>query len=137
MEIIKFKVAMDAEAKKNKEFKHVEISVDMESADLETVRKYAIAHYKVVLQGQIRPNWDTFITELEEDKLSRTLYFGEALYSKSPKVKKITTESAAAFLNHGSELEVLTKKIDLLEKMKINVPEEMWEELDRLSPVEE
>ena len=58
---VKFKISMDAEAKKAGEFELVEFSVDFDGVDEELIRKHAIANQIVAWQAQIRSNWDKFL----------------------------------------------------------------------------
>ena len=126
-ETITFKVAMDNEAKKAGEFHSVEIHVKRPDGIPTIVWDFANATYKVRLQGQIRNNWSQFVA----DTFPKTLSFGESLYVKT-KSAKITVDTAADFLNTGSAEEVLVKKIDLLEKMEVEVPQELRDRLETL-----
>jgi len=126
-ETMSFKVALNNEAKKMGDFHDVEIHV-RRPADIPTiVWDFAIAAYKVRLQGQIRNNWSQFVA----DTFPKTLSFGESLYVKT-KSAKITVDTAADFLNTGSAEEILVKKIDLLEKMEVEVPQELRDRLETL-----
>ena len=133
METITFKVAMDKEQAALKNTHEVTINVERPADIPDIIWEHAVANYKVKLQGQIRPNWDKFI----KDTFPKTLTFGETLYAKSTKVVAVTTESAAAFLTSGTPLEQLEKKIDMLEKLGVEVPQTLWDEMDALSPPED
>jgi len=128
METIKFTVAMNNEEKLAKNTHDVEIHVERPAGIPDIVWTHAIANYKVKLQGQIRPNWDTFI----KDSFPKTLEFGQALYAKAKAPAVITTESAQTWMNTGSPLEQLKKKISIVEGMGMEVPAHMLEELTKL-----
>ena len=87
-QVIKFKVAMDSEAAKNKEHKDIEINVSFEAADEKKVVEMAMKAQVVAWQSQIRAHWDEFITE----GLPKTVVFGEALWESSR--GKVTVEKA-------------------------------------------
>lgn len=87
-QVIKFKVAMDSEAAKNKEHKEVEINVSFENADEKKVVEMAMKAQVVAWQSQIRSHWDEFIS----DGLPKTVVFGEALWESSR--GKVTVEKA-------------------------------------------
>ena len=78
-QVVKFKVAMDSEAAKNKEHHEVEVYVSFETADENKVVEMAMKAQIVAWQSQIRAHWDEFLT----DGLPGTVTFGEALYESS------------------------------------------------------
>lgn len=80
MEKVTFKVSMDKEQKELKNFKTVEIQVDMEGVSQADLVKYAMKSYVIELQGQVRPNWTEFEKALVDGKFTKTLKFGEALF---------------------------------------------------------
>ena len=128
METITFKVAMDKEQAALKNTHTVTINVERPADIPDIIWSHAVANYKVKLQGQIRPNWDKFIT----DTFPKTLAFGETLYAKAQPVAKITTESASKWLEEGTPLDQIKRKITMIEQMGLDVPEHMLEELARL-----
>lgn len=128
METITFSVAMDKEQAALKNTHKVMINVERPAGVPDIVWEHAVANYKVKLQGQIRPNWDIFI----KDTFPKTLAFGENLYAKAVKVAAVTTESATTWMNTGTPLEQLRKKITIIEGMGMEIPAHMQEELDSL-----
>jgi hypothetical protein len=69
-----FKVAMDNEQAKAKN--HVEVEIDVEKCDDETMLKYAMKAYVVELQSQIRSNWDEFV----KGEYPKALVIGEKMF---------------------------------------------------------
>ena len=86
--VIKFKVAMDSEAAKNKEHKEVSIMVTFANADEKKVVEMAMKAQIVAWQSQIRAHWDEFII----DGLPEEITFGETLWESSR--GKVTVEKA-------------------------------------------
>jgi len=86
---VDFKVSMDNEQKLLKNFKKVELEVDFEGVDLETIKKYALKAYVIELQGQVRPNWEKF----EKGEYPKVVKFGDAMFSGGR--GKVTAEKAA------------------------------------------
>ena len=107
---VEFKVAMDDEQKKLKNFKEVSLQVDMEDASFEDLYKYALRSYRIELQGQVRANWDEFI----KDEYPKELKFGEALFATRTRTTKVkmTPEEMKAEL--AKQMEGMTSE----EKMK-------------------
>jgi hypothetical protein len=85
IQIMEFKVAMDDEQKKLKNFTDVKIEVDMEDASFEDLYKYALRSYRIELQGQIRSNWGNFV----KGEYSKELKFGQSMYATRQRVTKV------------------------------------------------
>lgn len=73
---VSFKVAMDAEQKKLKNFEKVEFTVVFPEGIEEQVQSDALAHQVVKYQSQIRSNWDTFL----EKGVPKEITYGNPLY---------------------------------------------------------
>ena len=88
----KFKVAMDKEQAALKNHYEVVLQVDMTTASREDLEKYALRAYTVELQGQIRPNWTSFIAQCEGKTFKKSISFGTALFESTR--GKVTLEKA-------------------------------------------
>jgi hypothetical protein len=94
-----FKVAMDDEQKKLKNFTDVTLKVDMEDASFEELYKYAIRSYRIELQGQIRSNWDMFV----KGDYPKELKFGQGMFATRARTMKVkmTPEEMKASLQES------------------------------------
>ena len=88
----KFKVAMDKEQAALKNHYEVVLNVDMSGASRETLEKYALRAYTVELQGQIRPNWTSFMGQCVGKTFTKSIAFGTALFESTK--GKVTLEKA-------------------------------------------
>lgn len=89
---IKFKVAMDSEAAKNKE--HKTVILEVEACEPELMLKYAMKAYVVELQANIRSNWSEFL----KGDYPVNVIIGESLFAKrtgTVTVEKATEKLAA------------------------------------------
>ena len=103
---VNFKVAMDAEQKAAKNFKEVKFEVSFEGVDPDLIRRHAVANQVVAWQGQIRNNWDKFIS----GELPKIVTFGNTLF-ESTRVrtisKPVTEDDVRKFLAGKSPEEIL------------------------------
>lgn len=88
----KFKVAMDKEQAALKNHYEVILQVDMSKASRADLEKYALRAYTVELQGQIRPNWTSFISQCDGKTFKKSIVFGCALFESTR--GKVTLEKA-------------------------------------------
>ena len=88
----KFKVAMCKEQADLKNHYEVILQVDMSQASRADLEKYALRAYTVELQGQIRPNWSSFISQCEGKTFKKSITFGDALFASTK--GKVTLEKA-------------------------------------------
>ena len=88
----KFKVAMDKEQAALKNHYEVVLQVDMSGASRADLEKYALRAYTVELQGQIRPNWTSFVAQCEGKTFKKNVVFGTALFESTR--GKVTLEKA-------------------------------------------
>ena len=88
----KFKVAMDKEQAALKNHYEVILQVDMSQASRADLEKYALRAYTVELQGQIRPNWTSFVAQCEGKTFKKSIAFGSALFESTR--GKVTLEKA-------------------------------------------
>jgi hypothetical protein len=77
--VVEFKVAMDAEAKRNGDFKTVKFTVTFDNVPEDTIRKAAIANQIVGWQSQIRSHWDEF----SKGELPEVVTFGQPLFASA------------------------------------------------------
>jgi hypothetical protein len=109
----KFKVAMDKEQAALKNHYEVVLNVDMSTSTREDLEKYAMKAYTVELQSQIRPNWDTFISQCEGKVFTKGIVFGCALFESTR--GKVTQEKAQeAYKNKVGAMSMLKKLQTLL-----------------------
>ena len=109
------------------------LNVGFDGVEDEIIQKHALANMVVTWQGQIRTHWDAY----KEGKMPTDITFGVPLFGASrgrTVTKKITSESANAWLNEGSKLDQLNKKIEMIESMGMEVPDHMWSKLEELEP---
>ncbi|HUW44852.1 MAG TPA: hypothetical protein VMW50_03560 [Dehalococcoidia bacterium] len=100
---VKFKVAMDAEQKAAKNFKEVEFECSFDGVDPSIIQRHAIANQIVIWQGQIRNNWDKFLS----GKLPKIVTFGVPLFEGGRnRTRPITEDDIRAYLAGKSPEEV-------------------------------
>ena len=101
---VKFKVAMDAEQKAAKNFKEVEFECSFDGVDPSIIQRHAIANQVVAWQGQIRNNWDKFLS----GKLPKIVTFGVPLFEGGRnRTRPITEDDIRAYLAGKSPEEVM------------------------------
>jgi hypothetical protein len=76
---IEFKIAMDADAKRNGDVKTVKFTISFEGVSEDTIRKAAIANQIVGWQSQIRSHWDEF----SKGELPEVVTFGQPLFAST------------------------------------------------------
>jgi hypothetical protein len=77
--VIEFKIAMDADAKRNGDVKTVKFTISFDGVHDDTIRKAAIANQIVGWQSQIRSHWDEF----SKGELPEVVTFGQPLFASS------------------------------------------------------
>lgn len=116
----KFKVAMDKEQAALKNHYEVTLQVDMSKASRADLEKYALRAYTVELQGQIRPNWTTFVSQCEGKTFKKSIAFGDALFASTK--GKITQEKAQeAYKAKVGQMSMVQKLRTLLDDSMIDV----------------
>jgi len=123
MKTIEFKVAMDAEQARLKNYKTIKFEVDMSKVSRDTLETLACSAQTVRWQAEIRSHWD--------EKLPTTVEFGMPLFSKRPSAT-ITEERAIEKVNSMTELKKVSLMIDMYRSMGQKVPEELLSRLDEL-----
>lgn len=100
---VEFKVAMDKEAAKNKDYEVVNLEVVIGEEHLDAVVEAAIKSQVILWQGQIRNNWDKFMADDYEQP--EELEFGQPLFGpkKRTVVRNMTTEEMLAELKKDPE----------------------------------
>jgi len=107
---ISFKVSMDEEQKALKNFKVVELEVEMD-VPMDIKDKYALKAFTIEIQGQIRPNWTEFI----KGEYPRTIDLGHNLFPKKTartltlEEKKAAVKAELANLSPMEKLERMHK----------------------------
>lgn len=106
---VTFKVAMDNEAAKAKQHEEVNMLVDITDDVMNDVYDAAVKSYVIGMQGQIRNNWDKFLS----DGTPGRIVFGQPLYAKKAKVVKVqmTQEEimseASKFISQMNQAEIM------------------------------
>jgi hypothetical protein len=101
---VTFKVAMDAEQKAAKNFKEVKFECSFEGVSLDTIKRAALQNQIVAWQGQIRANWDKFIS----GETLKTVTFGNPLFAgKRGGRGPITEADVKAFLSGKTPEEIM------------------------------
>lgn len=128
MEKVTFKVSMDNEQKLAKNFKSVEINVDMEGVDQAELVKYALKSYVIELQGQVRPNWGEFEKALVDGKFTKTLKFGEALFEGKGR-GAVSAEKAQKV--YAASMDKITDPVEKLKKLLADkmISQDMYDQL--------
>lgn len=133
---VKFKVAMDSEAKAAGKFHEVEFKVNMAAVSQEVVDKMAISAQVVRWQGEIRSHWDEFL----KGELPKVAQFGTPLFgtSRTRIVKAaVTDDDVKMYLEKLSPAMKLQKTIEMMEEAGMDIPPELLEKLDFLTDQEE
>ena len=87
--IVEFKIAMDADAKRNGDVETVKFTISFEGVSDDIIRKAAIANQIVGWQSQIRSHWDEFT----KGELPEVVTFGQPLFaSKRTVVRQMSQE---------------------------------------------
>ena len=116
----KFKVAMDKEQAALKNHYEVVLQVDMSTATRADLEKYALRAYTVELQGQIRPNWTSFVEQCEGKTFKKSIAFGSALFESTR--GKVTQEKAQeAYKAKVGQMSMVQKLRTLLDDGMIDV----------------
>jgi hypothetical protein len=101
---VTFKVAMDAEQKAAKNFKEVKFECSFDGVSEDTIRRAALQNQIVAWQGQIRANWDKFIS----GETPKTVTFGNPLFAgKRGGRGPITEADVKAFLSGKTPEEIM------------------------------
>ena len=103
---VSFKVSMDKEQMLLKNFKEVKFECSFDGVAPSLIQRHAIANQVVAWQGQIRANWDKFIS----GELPKVVTFGNTLF-ESTRVrtisKPVTEDDVRKFLAGKSPEEIL------------------------------
>ena len=126
MKQITFKVAMDAEQARAKQFKTVTLNVDMEKVSRETLETLACSAQVVRWQAEIRSHWGETIPERVE--------FGVPLFGtgRRPVVREMTIGEALEKVKLLSRKEQLDKLVQMYDAIGQEPPEAILDELDEL-----
>lgn len=130
---VQFTVAMDSEQKQLGNAKEIKFECDFDGVDPGIIQRHAIQNMIVTWQGQIRRNWGLFL----EGKLPKVVLFGAALFPGRTRgvAPPMTTERAEEFILSQDRLTQVRTAITLMEKVGMEVPEELLEEESQLISV--
>lgn len=121
---VKFKVAMDAEQKAAKNFKEVSFECTFDGVAPSIIQRHAIANQIVAWQGQIRSNWDKFLS----GQLPKVVTFGTPLFEgkRGGAARPITEDDIRAFLAGKSTEEIMAflKGSEEVKLQEVNTPAE-------------
>jgi hypothetical protein len=126
---VTFKVAMDAEQKAAKNFKEVKFECSFDGVSEDTIRRAALQNQIVAWQGQIRANWDKFIS----GETPKVVTFGNPLFAgKRGGRGPITEADVKAFLSGKTPEQIMAflKGADDVKLEAVNTSAKPTVELD-------